>query len=530
MTDSAPDPRYGRGGMAWHAVIVMGATVLSRLLGVVRQSVIADRFGTSSAYAAYEAAFGVPDTIYLLVIGGALGSAFIPVFSAYLARRDDAGAWRLASTVLNLALAVAIGTAGLAFLLAPWLVRWIVAPGFCPAQQALTTRLVRLLLLQPILLGLGGLAMAILNTFRRFLLTSLAPLAYNLSIIAGALFLAPRWGIDGLVAGVLAGAALYLIAMLPGLVLCRMRYGLSFAWSDRGVREVGRLLGPRVLGQMAFQANFLAVKALASFRGSLGVTAIVYAYRLLNFPLGILGTSLGTVAFPTLSALANEARMEAFRQTLARVLRVVLFLSLPATALLLVLRAPVVRLLFERGVFSPDDTVATAHALLFFILGLAAACVAEIVLRAFYALHDTRTPVIVAVAAMVLNVSLGAGLVHLMGFAGLALAFSVADVGQAAGLLFFLRRRLGTMGGRELLRSAVRSSLATLAAAGAVALVQPWAGQVWPGEGLLTQLLRLTVLTALGVGLYLGVATLLRSPELREVWQMLRRRREAARG
>jgi putative peptidoglycan lipid II flippase len=385
--------------------------------------------------------------------------------------------------------------------------------------------LVRLLLIQPILLGLGGLAMAILNTFRRFLLTSLAPLVYNLSIIAGALFLSSPWGIDGLVAGVLVGAGLYLLVMVPGLVLCRMRFRLSFDWRDAGVREVGRLLGPRLLGQMAFQVNFVAINTLATFQGTLAVTAIDYAYRLLNLPLGILGVSLATVVFPSLAAMANEGQMDRFRFTLTRTLRVVVFLGLPAAALLLVLRVPIVRLLFERGEYVPSDTTATAHALLFFLLGLVAACGAEIILRAFYALHDTRTPVVVAVIAMVLNVALGAGLVQVMGFAGLALSFSVADTVQAAGLLILLKRRLGQIGGRELLYSAVRSLAATLVAAGGVFLAQPLVGRLVSGEGFAAQLLELAAMALLGAGLYLGATLLLRSPELREAWEMVRRRR-----
>ncbi|MBN1485857.1 MAG: murein biosynthesis integral membrane protein MurJ [Chloroflexia bacterium] len=524
------DPRYAHGGMARHAAIVMTATVFSRLLGMLRQSVIGARFGTSDEFAAYAAAFGIPDTIYLLVIGGALASAFIPVFSAYLARRDDAGAWKLASRVLNLALLASLVAAGLAFLLAPLLVRWVVAPGFAPPLQALTVRLVRLLLLQPILLGLGGIGMAILNTFRRFLLPSLAPLVYNLSIIGGALFLAPRWGIDGLVAGVLIGAGLYVLVMLPGLRLCRMRYHFSWDWRGPGVREVGRLLAPRLLGQMAFQLNFIAIRALASFetQESLAVGALEYAYRLLYLPLGILGVSLGTVSFPTLAEQANAGRMDAFRTTLNRVLRVVLFLSLPATTLLLVLRVPIVQLLFEREAFGPADTAATAQAFSFFVLELSAACLLEIVVRAFYALHDTRTPVIWGVVAVVGNVALGVVLRPALGFAGLALGFSLATIVQTAALLFLLWRRIEETRAGHLLQSGLRSLGAALLAAAAVWLSWPRIMALFGGPSLVSQLLRLGGAGLLGGGLYLALAALLRSPEIGEAWELLRRRNRAA--
>ncbi len=524
MSEQPQDPRYGRGSMASHAALVIAMAVLSRLTGVVRQSVIAARFGTGEAKAAYDLAFRVPDTIYLLVIGGALGSAFIPVFTAYIVRGDDRGAWRLASTVLNLALIATLLTAGLAALLAPWLVRWIVAPGFSADLQVQTVRLVRILLIQPILLGLGGLVMAILNAFRRFLLTSLAPVVYNLGIIAGALFLAPTWGIYGLVAGVLGGALWYLLLLLPGLLPCRMRYLPVLEWREAGVREVGRLLGPRILGQMFFQVNFIAIGALASFRGGEAVTALEYAYRLLYLPLGILGVSLGSVVFPTLADLANREHLEAFRETLLRVLRAVLFFSLPTTTLLFVLRRPTIRLLFERGEFTAQSSEATARALAFFILELTAAGVLENVVRAFYALHDTRTPVLVGGGALVLNVGMGAALLPLLDFPALALGFATATTAQAGGLLFLLRRRIGPGGEGPLLQSGLRALGAALVAALLTALVQPWVVGLLPGDGLLPQSVRLAALFLLGGGLYLGLAALLRSPDLREAWLLLRRR------
>ncbi len=526
MPESAPDTRYGRGGLAQNAAIVMVMTVASGLLGVLRESIIAGRFGTSDAKAAYDLAYGVPDLVYTVVIGGALGTALIPVFTAYLARKDDAGAWRLASTVLNLALVVVLATAGVTFLLAPWLVPWIIAPGSSAGVQDMTVQLTRVLLLQPILLGIGGLAMATLNAFRRFLLTSLAPIVYNLSIIAGAYFLAPYWGIYGLIAGVLVGAALYLPVLLPGLVLCRMRYTFSWEWRDAGVREVGRLLLPRLLGQAAFQVNFIAIRSLASFSGSLGVTALNYAYRLLYLPLNILGISLGTVAFPTFATLVNEGRPDEFRRTLARVLRVVLFLSLPAAALMFVLRRPLIALLFEHDAFTRLDTAATAHAFFFLIVGLTGGCITEIAVRAFYALHDTRTPVAVGAAVVALNVALGAGLALLVGwgYVGLAVSFTITNTIEPAVLLALLRRRVGRIEGRALLASGLRSLGAALAAAVPVALLLPLAEGLLPGTGLAAQLGRLAVLTLLGGGLYLGAALLLRSPELGEAWALLRRR------
>jgi putative peptidoglycan lipid II flippase len=517
------DRRFGHGSMAKHAAIVMAMTVLSGLLGVLREVVFAHRFATSDAYAAYVTAFSLIDVIYALVIGGALGSAFIPVFTGYLVRRDDRGAWKMASTVLNLALLAALLLAGLVFVLAPWLIRWFVAPGFDAGQRALVVRLTRVLLLQPILLGIGGLAMAVLNAFRRFLLTSLAPLVYNLCIIAGALFLAPRWGIYGPVAGVLVGAGLYLPLLLPGLILCGMRYIPSLDWREPGVQEVARLLLPRLLGQALFQINLMAIKALASFRLSQGVATLWYAYRLFGLPLGILGVSLASVAFPTLAALANEGRQDDFRHTLSRLLRVTLFLALPLAALMMALRTSLVAFLFQHGAFTAADTRATAHVFLFFALGLPAACVTEIVLRSFYALHDTRTPVWVGTGIVTANIALGAGLLPLLGAAGLALAFSVTNTAEMGILLLLLRKRTAGLEEETLLRSAVRGTLAAALAGLAASIALPMLERLLPGASS-AELVQLAGAAATGAAVYLLVAVLVRSPEPAEAWAVLRRR------
>ncbi len=524
MLQVESDPRFGRGGMAKHAAIVMAMTVLSGLLGVLREVVFAHRFATSDAYAAYVTAFSLIDVIYALVIGGALGSAFIPVFTAYLVRRDDHGAWKMASTVFNLALLAALVLAGLVFALAPWLIRWLVAPGFDAEQRALVVRLTRILLLQPILLGVGGLAMAALNAFRRFLLTSLAPLVYNLCIIAGALFLAPRWGIYGPVVGVLVGAGLYLPLLLPGLVLCGVQYVPSLDWREPGVQEVGRLLLPRLLGQAVFQINLMAIKALASFRLSAGVTTLWYAYRLFGLPLGILGVSLASVAFPTLAALANEGRQDAFRDTLSRLLRVALFLALPLAALMIALRQPLVAFLFEHGAFTATDTRATAGIFLYFALGLPAACVTEIALRAFYALHDTRTPVLVGTGIVAANIGLGAGLLPLLGAAGLALAFSLTNSAETAILLLLLRKRTAGLKGKALLHSGIRATAAAALAGLAVAALLPLTKPFLPASARAGELMQLAGGACAGGGLYVLLASLLRSPEPLEAWAVLRRR------
>ncbi len=246
------------------ATLVMALFFLSRVAGLAREMIISARFGTSADLDAYLAAFRVPDLLFQLIAGGALGSAFIPVFAGCVARRDLTGAWRVFSAVTNLVLllltAVTIATAAAA----PWLVSTILAPGFSPAQQALTADLMRWMLISTVIFGVSGIIMGVLNSFNHFLLPALAPVLYNLSIIAGAWFLAPTLGVHGLVIGVVVGAALHLDVQLFGLWRRGARYYVTLGLADRKVHEVARLMGPRVLGLAAVQLNFWVNTILAS--------------------------------------------------------------------------------------------------------------------------------------------------------------------------------------------------------------------------------------------------------------------------
>jgi putative peptidoglycan lipid II flippase len=303
-----PAARPKRPGLISSTLFVMGATLLSRILGVVRDIVLSNQFGTSEQFGAYQAAFRIPDTLYLLIIGGALGSSLIPVFSRFLGQGDQAGAWRLANTVVNYAmLALTIATV-LAWIFAPFIVSTLLAPNFPEATRNLTTDLTRLLLIQPFFMGLGGIALALLNGSENFVWPALAPLIYNLSIIAGAIFLTGPFGIQGVTFGVIIGAFLYLIVQLPTL------YRLGFYWQPTlerdtpGASQVLRALAPRLLGQAAFQANFFVATNLGSGldHGPQRISAFSYAYSLFMLPHGVFAISLATVAFPAMARFLGE--------------------------------------------------------------------------------------------------------------------------------------------------------------------------------------------------------------------------------
>jgi len=508
------------GALSRAVTLVMALFVVSRALGLVRQMVIGALFGTSGDLDAYLAAARVPEMIFMVVAGGALGSAFIPTFADHLAKEDRAGAWRLASAVINLALIALTVTAGLMAAFAPELVRTLIAPGFAPPQQALTAKLLQLMLVSPVIFGVSGVVMGALNAHQHFLLPALAPSVYNLSIIGGAALLGPRLGVGGMAIGVVAGASLHLLVQVPGLLRHGARYAPTLGLDDPSVREVGRLMAPRVLGTAITQLNFVVNNSLASGLGEGAVSAINYAWLLMLLPQGVFAQAVGTAAFPTFAAQAARGERAEMRRTLAATLRAVFSLALPATVGLLVLGRPLVGLLFERGAFEAASTEAVAWALGFYALGLVGHAGLEIIARAFYALHDTFTPVWVGGLAMGLNVALSLTLPGVFGLAGwpthagLALANSTATLLELLGLVLLIRRRMDGLEGRRTLVGFAKSGLAALAM-GAVLL--GWqaalAGALVVGGGGVV----------LGAAVYLSAALVLRVEEVWAVAGRLRR-------
>ena len=456
---------------------------VSRLLGLVREMVIGAQFGTSGTLDAYLAAFRLPDMIFYLVAGGALGSAFIPTFSATLVREDDPrhlAAWRLASSVGNLLLLVSTVLAIVAALFALPLVETLIAPGFAPEQQVLTAQLMRIMLLAPIIFGLSGIIMGILNSFQHFLSPALAPVLYNLAIILAAWFLVPALGVRGLAIGVIAGALAHLLVQVPALLRRKPLYFPTLGLSNPDVREVTRLMGPRVLGLAAVQINFLISANLASRLAPGSLSALNYGWLMMLLPQGIVAQGIATAIFPTLSALSARGQIDQLRTTLNGALRALLWLTLPAAAGLLLLRVPLIQLLLQRGEFTAQSTAMTAYALAFFAFGLMAHSLLEVVTRGFYALHDTKTPVAIGIGAMVLNLGFSLLLIRPLSYGGLALANTLATTIETLTLLWLIRPRLGGLGGRRLVGTLMRSLAATLAMAAALVVYLNLAGDASP--------------------------------------------------
>ncbi len=507
------------------SLILTVAALASRLLGWVRLLVIGSQFGASRELDAYFAAFRIPDAIFQLVVAGALSAALIPVFSGYRARDQESEAWRLASSVINL---VVIALAGLSLLMAvfaPLLVP-IVAPGFDAPTTELTVRMTRVMLLSPVFIGMGAVVSGILNSYERFAVPAVAPLIYNLAIIAAAIFLAPLMGVEGLAVGVAVGSLAHLVVQLPNLGRVGQRYDLTIGLRHPGVRKVAWLMGPRMLGLAAGQINFIVSTVLASGLPEGSITAYNYAFQLSQIPVGVLGVSVAVALFPALSRDAALGRINEIRRQVAASLRVLIFLAAPLTAIMIVLAQPLSAVFFQYGLFGARSTERTASALVFFSIGLGGHIVVHVLTRAFYAMQDTRTPVLWAIIAVAINVPLMMLLVGPMGVAGLALALSISAVLEVIGLVWALRRRIDSVDEAAVLRSVGRSAVAAGAAAllmlGGLRLVEEWLVPLMDnGVG---RLFVLAGLSAAGVTIFVLVAGALRSPELAQVRSQLSRR------
>ncbi len=521
--NSSPIPQSHTRQVARAAGVVMILFVASRVAGLLREMVIAGQFGTSAELDAYLAAFRFPDLLFALMAGGALASAFIPVFSDYLTGGDLDRAWRLASAVINWVLLFLTAAGILAAVAAPLLVTHVIAPGFTPQQQALTVRLMRWMLISTVIFGVSGVVMGILNARQHFWRPAAAPVVYNLAIIAGVWLLGPRIGVAGAVVGVVIGAFAHLLIQVPGLRQAGMRFSFGLAPSDPGVREVGRLMAPRALGLAAVELNYLVNVILASSLVAGSLAALNFGRLMMLLPEGVIAQSVAIAAFPTFAVLVSRNQRQEMGRVFLVTLRGVLYLTLPAAVGLILLRQPLVSAVFQRGAFTAESTRATSWALLFYGLGLVAHAVVEIVTRAFYSLHDTKTPVIVGVAAMAANAGLSLSFLALfrsLGWAphgGLALANSLATAVEMAVLLVVIYRRLGRPRDTGLLPALVRMAGASLVMGlGLVLLLR--VGGSWP-----TWLLSLTGIA--GGGLVYGLITLVTgSPEPQALAQGIRRR------
>jgi putative peptidoglycan lipid II flippase len=500
--------------LARAGLIVTGAFFVSRILGWLRLVVISATFGATGELDAFLAAFRIPDLIFQLVAAGALASALIPVLAGFLATEEEARAWRVASTVTNLMMALLLCLSIFVAIAAPVLIPFI-TPGFDLVQTEQTVELTRIMLLSPILLALGAVATSILNATGRFAASAVAPIAYNLAIIVAAVVLAPFLGVAGLALGVVVGSLLQVGVQLRPLRRTGFRYEPIVDRTDPAARQTLALMVPRAIGLGVTQLTFLVSTMLASGLATGSITALNVAFTMLQIPIGVIGVPLGIVVFPSMARELASGAVGQYVALLTRSLRLILFVMLPITALGMVLRRQTVTLLFDYGQFDQRAVELSANTLLYFLIGLAAHSMIAILARAFYAAKDTKTPVVAAIVAVVINVTFAIATVGSLGLSGLALGIAIGAWVEALLLLGILRRRLPSLelGGiaRVFLEAAVASLVTALVAIGTVRVLDGLVG-LDPGK---PAILAETILATVAGGLaFIAMSLVLRIPEL----------------
>lgn len=513
-------------GMARAASLIAVGNVASRILGLVRETVIASLFGATGLVSAFRVAQIIPTMLYDLLVGGMVSSALVPIFSEQ-AERDRAALWHLASLILSVAVIV-LGLIVLAIELAAPQIAFLIASGFDDALLATTTRLIRITTPAVLFLSLSGIITGLLHALRRFTLPAFTASVFNAAIVVVALVGTHTfgWGIETLAFGLLTGAFLQVALQLPGLRDARLRFVIDL--HHPVFRQIVKLGLPIILGLVISQVAIALDRNFASRTGEQSIAWMQFATTIIQFPLGLISAAISLAILPTLSRLAAAAdtatNLDAFMDTLAAGLRLVLVLIIPATVALFILAHPIVALLFQRGEFTAFDTQQTTLALRFYLLGLTFAAIDQPLIFAFYARQNTLTPALVGLLAVgfYLTAALLPALARPMQMTDLVLANSVQLTGHAL-VMLWLVNRLAPLRGRGL-------GLTTLKAIGgalamglvlwyALPLLQSWL----PAGSLITQATRVVILVTLGGGVYFVAMALLRVQELTLLSGLLRR-------
>lgn len=500
-------------------------TFLSRILGLVRDMVVAFFFGSGMAADAFFVAFRIPNLLRRLFAEGSLTIAFIPIFTEYLHNKSREEAFQLARIILTLLSAILIIVTILGIMFSPWIVRFQ-AWGFgSGTKYELTVLLTRITFPYIFCISLIALFMGILNSLRHFAAPAASPIFLNVGIIASALLISPRLSepVVGLAWGVLIGGVLQILLQLPWL----FKRGVSLLplWMPKhpAVRRIGLLMVPAIFGSAVYQFNSYIGLLLASFLPQGSVSWLYYADRLVQFPLGVFSIAFSTAALPTLSAQMAGNQFRDFENTLGHSLRMIFFITFPSMAGLIVLGQPIIRLLFERGRFDAFSTTMTQQALIYYTMGLWAFSGVRIAVAAFYAHQDTKTPVKVAVVTAVLNIIFSLILMRFLQHGGLALGLSLASSFQFVLLLFLLKRRLPEWNLMPIVNSAVKSLAASVIMGAGVYILFKWLiSSTWTPAGLLWQILFLGISVVFGSGIYFTMTGFFRCPELGDFVKIVR--------
>lgn len=520
-------------GIAKAAGILSLGNVASRALGLVRETVKADLFGASPEVSAFVVAAQVPTIIYDLLIGGLLSAALVPVFSDYASPEKRRELWHIFSIVVSLAVVILSLVVVLLELFAPQ-VAWVLGGGFDAQLQAVTTKMIRIILPAVLFFGLSGMVTGLLYTLKRFTYPAFGAAIYNAGIITCALLLADKVSIYSLALGILLGAMLQLAIQLPDLR--DVRFAFSLDLSHPALRRIVGLYLPVVLGLVISQIGIAIDRNLASRTGGESIAWMQYATRLIQLPIGLVSAAISLAILPTLSQYGStepseqdpvsnlQSPISNFQHTLALGLKMVLVAIIPAAIGLFVLAAPIVALLYQHGNFDTYDTVQTTLALRYYLLGLTFAAIDLPLVFAFYARKDTLTPALVGVLGVVVYLILALSLIRPLGMIGLILANSAQLTIHALTMLALLQRRMGGLGGHGITALALKTLFASLVMGGITYLALSGLQRVLDVRTLVGKFIIVSGAGGLGLATYLGMMLLLRVEEARLVREMIWRK------
>jgi len=498
------------------AFVIMVTVFTSRILGLVRDRMLAARFSPDEL-GIYFAAFRIPNLVFELLVMGAVSAAFIPVFTDYLNEKEKDQVWKLASSVINIGFLFFAILSIPIFIFSLPICRFI-APGFTPSQLSQMVFFTRIMLLAQVFpLIIGNFLTGILQSFKHFLIPSLAPVVYNLGIILGIFFLTPFFGLYGPVFGVVLGAILFMVIQIPLVRSLGFRHFWQLGFSDPGVRDVGRLMLPRTFGLAVSQIDTTVDLILSTLLGARMVTIFSFAQHLQQLPIGLFGATIAQAALPTLSEVKAKKNLKDFKNTFLASMHQILFLVLPVSAIMLVLRIPVVRLVFGASRFDWEATVLTGKTLAFFSISLFAQSLIHLLARGFYALHDSKTPVVVGIIAVILNAVLSIYFIQSLGLPvwGLAISTSIASIINAGLLLIFLDQKVGKFERGRLILPAVKIFFASFITGVFLYIPMKLLDQLVFDTTRTINLIALTgVATSAGLSVYLFLAWFLKIEEI----------------
>lgn len=505
------------------AGILMITMVLSRIIGYVRDVVILARFGQNNLTDAYNAAFSIPDFLYYLLVGGALSAAFIPVFSSYIATKKEEEGWIVASTIFNIIIIFMLIGITIGFIFTHQLI-YLLVPGFSSENIELTVGMTRIMFFQTFFMALNGISMGILNSYQNFLAPAIGSVLYNLGIIVVGILLSPYLSITAFSIGVVAGAALQFAMQFPALLKIGLRYRPIIDLRHPGVRKIGLLVIPVLIGLSVTHFNLFVNQNLGSNLPEGMLSALRTAQRIMQLPIGVFAIAIAIATFPTLTGQAARQEKEEFKRTMSLSLRTIIFVTLPSAIGLIALRMPVVRLLFQQGNFTAEDAQATSYALLFYCIGLFAYAALQHLNRVFYALQDTRTPVTVGIFTIIVNIVLNFLLIGPMGHGGLALAYSLAGIINMLALLYILKLKLGRLDGKRMLISFLQTLFISVLMGLTAYYTSAMVALFFDPTSKLVQLIQVGAGVGAGVVVFVVLALLLKMEEAEMAKSVLLRR------